>query len=277
MTTLLNKIGLGTVQFGAHYGISNSTGKTPLQEVGEIVRYSESIGIKYLDTAFAYGDAEDVLGKFDLDSFRIISKYIPSEITLPKQFEISLDRLGIEAFYGYMAHRPYDLIENRQNWEFLMKLKTKGKVKKIGASFNSVEELEEIFQKGLELDIVQVPLNYFDHRFDAYIKALHEKGVEIHTRSTFLQGLFFCAPDSLDMFFDEVKPYLETLQQLDNLSVRLLRYVLEKDYVDVVNIGVNDLNQFKENILTLGKMHNKLPLLNHKFEDKILMPSEWPK
>ena len=38
---------------------------------------------------------------------------------------------------------------------------------------------------------IQVPFNIFDKKFLPYMKELHEKGVEIHVRSTFLQGLFF--------------------------------------------------------------------------------------
>lgn len=278
MNTLHRKIGIGSVQFGTDYGISNHGGRTPEGEVGRIIKYAERSAIEYIDTAYAYGDAEQVLGNFDLSVFKIVSKYIPSSVSLIYQFEQSLKRLGVLKIYGYLAHRPFDLLENEKgNWKTMLDFQKKGKVKKIGASFNSVDELERILDSGIELDIVQVPFNYFDNRFETHLKVLHSKGVEVHTRSTFLQGLFFCNPDVLDGFFDDVKEQIKLLQDCDELPAKLLRYVIEKPFIDVVNIGVNNLTQLEENVSALKKEIAGLPAAVNKIDHRILMPSEWPK
>ena len=73
---LANKLGLGTVQFGLPYGISNANGQTSAEEVKAILQAAAQHGISLLDTASAYGNAEAVLGKNDLRNFRIVSKYI---------------------------------------------------------------------------------------------------------------------------------------------------------------------------------------------------------
>jgi aryl-alcohol dehydrogenase-like predicted oxidoreductase len=52
------KLGLGTVQFGLPYGVSNNNGQTPLDEAQRIVEFARSSGISLLDTAMAYGDSE---------------------------------------------------------------------------------------------------------------------------------------------------------------------------------------------------------------------------
>jgi len=279
MNILINKIGIGTAQFGTNYGISNSEGKTSEEEVYKILEYSKSNSIRYIDTAFAYGNAEEVLGKFDLSKFRIISKYIPKDnFGVEYQIEKSLKRLNLSNIYGYLAHRPLDLIENNnKNWNILNQLKKNGLINKIGASFNEVKELEIFMKSNLKLDLIQVPYNYFDNRFEEYIKLLKIEGCEIHTRSAFLQGLFFCHPDKLSNFFDMVKPFLRKIQETENLSSQLLRYIMEKDFIDVVNIGVNNLYQLKENIQNIGSSDLKLPKLDFEIEKKILMPSEWPK
>lgn len=279
MNSLEKKIGIGTVQFGIDYGISNKEGKTPLTEVKKILEYSHKIGVEYIDTAFAYGNAEEVLGNFDLSNFKIISKYIPtSELTLSSQFNESLTRMNLSNIYGYMAHRPLNLItDNCKAWRQLQGLKNEGLVKKIGASFNTIEEFEKLKSHKIDLDIIQVPYNYFDRRFISVMKELKNKNnCEIHTRSTFLQGLFFHPTDSLNPFFQDIKEDLKNLQGFDNLAKRLLTHSLSKDFIDVVNIGVNNLNQFKENTKGLNQNSFDLPILSKQIDNNILIPSLWP-
>lgn len=279
MSTIISKIGLGTVQFGTNYGISNMSGKTTLSEVGKIIQYAEKVSIQYLDTAYAYGDAEEVLGRFNLSSFNVISKYIPNKTNLSDQFSHSLIRLNIASFYGYLAHRPLDLIDdNKINWKILLRFKEEGKVKKIGASFNTIEEIEQVLNHDIVPDIIQVPYNYFDTRFEKLLKKLKKENVEVHSRSAFLQGLFFCNPHTLSDYFNDIKPLLSKLQQQDDLAQQLLHYVLEKQFIDVVNIGVNDIKQLRENVegIKASKV-NTLPRLETKIPKKVIMPSNWPK
>ena len=47
------RIGLGTAQFGLDYGITNSKGRVPEEEVGSILDAEEAAGINMLDTAAA--------------------------------------------------------------------------------------------------------------------------------------------------------------------------------------------------------------------------------
>ena len=53
------KIALGTVQFGLDYGISNTTGKITPEMAAEILSFAAGNGIDTLDTAQAYGSAEE--------------------------------------------------------------------------------------------------------------------------------------------------------------------------------------------------------------------------
>src|SRR5690554_5641176 len=215
MSILRNKIGIGTVQFGVDYGISNHQGKTPLEEVGKILNYAKQNNIQYLDTAYAYGSAEETLGKFNLSRFRIVSKYISqNQKNVQEQLTTSLSRMNVNSLYGYMAHRPLDLVaDNFKNLNVLRKLKNSGFVQKIGASFNDLDEVK-IFQKEqIHLDIIQVPYNYFDNRFEDLMQEFKSNGCEIHTRSAFFQGLFFCDTQKLSSFFDEVKPSLKLIQK----------------------------------------------------------------
>jgi aryl-alcohol dehydrogenase-like predicted oxidoreductase len=218
---LNSKIGLGSVQFGLPYGVSNYHGQTSTKEVTSILSYAENSGITYIDTASAYGNAEKVLGSNNLNNFRIISKFMPDgkDNSISLQLNKSLSLLKIDSLYGYLSHRPISLISNQNQWEELLVLKQQNKIKKIGFSLNEPSEFDLLYQEGMIPDLVQVPYNYFDNRFISIIKALKKEGCEIHTRSTFLQGLFFTNVKKLPPFFDEIKNSITELQ--NNLGVNL--------------------------------------------------------
>ena len=95
------------MQFGTHYGISNEFGKTPAGEVSRILASARDNHITLIDTASAYGDAESVLGRHDIEEFQVVSKFLPVKVngSIVNQCEDSLGRLGISNLYGYLAHR----------------------------------------------------------------------------------------------------------------------------------------------------------------------------
>jgi aryl-alcohol dehydrogenase-like predicted oxidoreductase len=72
----LTKIGLGSVQFGFDYGISNLEGKVPGEQVKRILDAAAESGIRVIDTASLYGDSESILGRFlrEGHAFNIVTK-----------------------------------------------------------------------------------------------------------------------------------------------------------------------------------------------------------
>ena len=48
------KLGLGTVQFGCNYGISNTKGQVAFDEIQKILDYAIEVGIDTIDTASLY-------------------------------------------------------------------------------------------------------------------------------------------------------------------------------------------------------------------------------
>lgn len=277
---LNSKIGIGSVQFGMPYGISNINGQTTPEEVEKILNFSVSNGISYIDTASVYGNAETVLGHIGLNQFKIISKFMPQaeNEALNVQIEKSLANLRIDTLYGYLAHRPMDLLENPKQWDDLIKLKEEKKIIKIGFSLNQPRELDSLLQKDMMPDLIQVPYNYFDNRFKNYLIELKQQGCEIHIRSAFLQGLFFSDTQNLSPFFDEVKEITNELQANfgENLSSVLLKHVLSLDFIDVVIMGVENVIQIKNNLKNINSAQ-VLIAKEFNFSQSILMPSNWPK
>lgn len=278
MQTDYSRIGLGTVQFGLDYGISNTSGQTSLKQVREILDLAAEYGVDTLDTALAYGESEAVLGKMKTSGFKIVSKFPDSRKPVSMYLDESLSRLNRKSIYGYMAHDVSSVIQNPGVYAELKELKAQGKVTKIGYSFYDPKDLLEALEKDLTPDIIQVPYNFFDRRFEKYFPELKELDIEIHTRSCFLQGLFFTRPENLDVFFDPVKQALTTLQnQYANttaLAAGLIKFCLANELIDRVIIGVNNAEQLSSNFTTKAEVPD---LSSFDMPESIINPSKWPK
>ena len=278
--SLIKKIAIGTVQFGLDYGISNDNGVTTADEITKILKISEKYGVNTIDTAAAYGNSEKLLGNHDLQNFKIITKFIndKSYKSFKNQIKNSFIRLGVEKIYSIMAHRPLSYIKNYELYNHLLLLKNQGKISKIGASFNTIDEIDMILDSRVYLDIIQVPYNILDNRFENHMKRLKKIGIEIHTRSAFLQGLFFCDVKKLNPFFNPLKEYISYLQGYsEKLPSILLSNILEKKFIDKVVIGVNNSNQLEKNLKSLKKNPARLRKFKHKIKSELITPSMWPK
>ena len=276
---MINKLALGTVQFGLSYGISNKNGKTPVNEVSRILLAAKKLGINIIDTAYAYGNSQEVLGEVGVDGFKVVSKFIsPTELeTLDMQVETTCAQLRVKRFYAMLAHRPLSVIENPALWDILKQYKLSGIIQKIGFSFNTLSEANLVLSAGYIPDLIQVPFNYFDLRFVTIMKELKAKGCEIHTRSAFLQGLFFLNPLELPEFFNPVKGILKDIKQnYGPIEGSLLSFCINQDFIDRVVLGVNNQEQLLKNVNSISEA-KPLPELNINIPHEILMPSMWPK
>ncbi|MCQ2153877.1 MAG: aldo/keto reductase [Bacteroidales bacterium] len=251
------KLVLGTVQFGCRYGI-NSAGRPDAKAVNDIAVAAFSSGVSLLDTSSAYGESEDVLGSCEAcRPFGIVSKYPKGGGGVAEAFETSLRRLGRTSLYGYLLHHFDVWKENPGIWDDFLCLRDTGRVSKIGFSLYSPEELDMILEKGVEFDLLQIPRNVFDRKFDTYLKELCESGVEIHVRSTFLQGLFFKDRDSLPERLKPMRKYLEALDRCaadNNMGIHeiALNFNVHNPYVGGVLVGVDNVAQLRSNIIAIG-------------------------
>ena len=126
----------------------------------------------------------------------------------------------------------------------LIKLQKSKKINKIGVSLHSNEEITEVLSDN-NIDLIQLPFNILDNsnkRRDILKHAKH-KGVEVHTRSVFLQGLFFKDIKDLLGDFSSLKGGIIEINKLvtkdRNINALALQYVVNKPYIDNVLIGVD--------------------------------------
>jgi aryl-alcohol dehydrogenase-like predicted oxidoreductase len=279
---LTKKIALGTVQFGLDYGISNSNGRTSDEEVIAILDLASQNGIKLLDTAQAYGISEELLGLYNNKRFDIVTKISPTDkYSVTPLINKSLERLNTQTLYGLLFHDAVSVLNHPTVFKELKVAQNKGIVQKVGFSVYSPEELENLINHIGKPDIIQIPFSHLDQRFEALASTLHSQGVEIHSRSTFLQGLFFMKPDELDIFFNPIKPYLAELHKrfttFAQLISFLLNYVVSKPFIDKVIIGVNSAKQLETNLEALSAHYPPLSIAAPQVPYQILMPYLWVK
>jgi len=257
----ITKLGLGTVQWGVPYGISNQSGKTPPEAVAEILLAAQRYGVSILDTASQYGNAESTLGKNVLSGFNVVTKtpsfgtpYIADSQArqLLDTFDQSLNNLGLRSTYGILIHHAADLLVpgGEKLVSSLLALKEKNKVKKIGVSIYDGSQIDQILNR-FKPDIVQAPVNVLDQRLltSGKLQQLKDLGVEIHIRSVFLQGLLLMSLDKLPTYFGPISPLLTQWHsaaeaQGMTLTQAALSFVRDIPYVDAVLVGVESPEQF---------------------------------
>ncbi len=267
----MGKIALGTVQFGLDYGVANKVGQVDLYEAERILWLAEENGFDVLDTAVAYGTSEEVLGKAGVDGFRIVTK-LPtlsadqSNIArwVRDQVEASLRRLGQKKLYGLLLHRTQDLLGSKgtQLIQALADLKNDGVVQKIGVSIYSPDELEVICNK-IKIDLVQAPLNVVDRRLESsgWLDRLKDDGVEVHTRSAFLQGLLLMErikiPQKFSRWSSLWDQWHEHLKKSGTSALAAsLAYPISLERVDRVIVGVDSAAQLGEILLAAQNQAN---------------------
>ncbi|HEH9429798.1 TPA: aldo/keto reductase [Aeromonas sobria] len=197
------RLALGTVQFGLDYGISNHDGQVSDEELDAIIALARQAGIDTLDTAQAYGNAEQRLGTRDTTDFTLIDKLAPG---LPladvhNAVNNSMRMLGRKRLDALLLHRSQDA--SPALFELLTELQHQGTVGKLGVSVYSPEELGAWIAVGYPLELVQLPANLLDQRFlrTGWLDKLVDMGCEIHVRSLFLQGLLLMEPAQRPDYF----------------------------------------------------------------------------
>lgn len=291
---MANKIALGTVQFGIDYGINSSQGLTQPEEVKSILNYARSMDVDLLDTAPAYGNSEEVLGKANVDDFKIVTKtrYFDNfEISssdvdsIKNDFSCSLLDLRQSCIYGLLIHNATDLLKpgSKKLFNQLKEFKQEKKICKIGVSVYDNYQLQSIIEN-FDIDIVQLPFNILDKRLidSGMLKTLQNRGIEVHARSVFLQGLLLMTnqnrPSKFKRWSALWKMWDDWLH--DNKITALeatIRYVISMSEIEKVLVGVKTTEQLKE---IIAVPNGNLPEIPKEFfinDVYLLNPSNWAK
>jgi aryl-alcohol dehydrogenase-like predicted oxidoreductase len=300
----MDKLVLGTVQFGLKYGINNKLGKPSLKRSLSILKYAYDSGISTFDTAFAYGDAEEILGyfftKYKINKkVSVISKFranILDDKTLDTKYSIlkweiekSLKKLNLDSLDGYLFHTPSYIYDN-ELVEAMRKCKEEGLTKNFGVSV--YEEADALYAVNkAKVDYIQIPYSIFDQRLEKtdFFNIAKKNKVKVFARSAFLQGLILMNKDEIPDYLSVTKDYLETFDSIitkynySRVEAALLFSLCNKG-IDEVVFGVDTLEQLKQDC-SIAKMDkdkfrdclNELRNNFVKIEKSIIFPSLWKK
>ncbi|KAL2831489.1 NADP-dependent oxidoreductase domain-containing protein [Aspergillus cavernicola] len=137
------------------YGSGALTTETALggfKKMKEAIAFLHAEGVKIIDTAVMYGDAETILGKLDAaQKFIVHSKFPGGGSPTPSTKEAiiaaaeeGLKKLHMDQFEVYYLHAP----DRRVSWEIQLDaintLYKNGKIKRFGISNFFAEEVEEV-------------------------------------------------------------------------------------------------------------------------------------
>ena len=256
---MCSKLILGTVQFGLNYGINNTQGKPEKEKVFEILSNAYENGIRYLDTAELYGNAHDLIGEFHnfnpAKKFQIITKFPHDfEESLGRKINTYLNQLNVETLHAILFHSFDSYLKHKEQLRDIVKLKS-DKIKNLGVSVYTNAQMNEVLND-INIDIIQIPFNLFDN-LNVKGKLLQKakaKNKIIHTRSPFLQGLFFMKKDNPNNIRIKLEHELDVINDISlkssiSIGSIALNYCLLQPTIDGVLIGVDSLEQLNENIL----------------------------
>lgn len=289
------KLGLGTVQFGIDYGVSNSNGQVAPDEVARILTLARDAGIRTLDTASAYGESESVLGELlaDKDSFEIVTKTVSlgrdrvgdEELEhLRAGFQSSLNRLRRTSVNTLLVHNANDLLVpgGERVYEQLCSWRDAGAVERIGISAYDAAQVEAVFAR-YDFSVVQLPVSVMDQRLirTGTISALLNQGVAVHARSIFLQGLLLLdgrrLPTQLAAWHPRLEKYRSFLEaQGVTATEAAIGFVRSLPGLEVILVGVLSRGQLEECVAAYDAAR-VLDLSEFACDDPDLVdPRRWP-
>lgn len=293
---------LGTVQFGMDYGIKGQKQPSVDQAV-EMLDYATHNGITTIDTANAYGTAEDVVGVFlskktvSRDKLFIISKFRPNLLdeVSPNEYysvmranlENTLSRLHTDYLDSYLLHSARYVFDD-EIIETLNRMKRDGLVRRVGVSIYEPEEAKKCIDRP-NVEFMQLPYSIFDQRMEkaGVFEYAKKDNILIHSRSAFIQGLILMNENEVPDFLSKAKPIVRKIDVLchrhgiSRISLAM-NYVKQQSRISHLVFGVDNINQLKENIQIFQEdiPADIIEDIAKEFTDieaDIVMPSLWKK
>lgn len=299
---------LGTAQLGLAYGAANRTGQPSEDEAKLIVRAAVSAGIRWIDTAAAYGASEHRIGAAVPGSLRVrVATKLspldeldegatPGEIRHAVRDSVrrSCSRLKVDRLEVLMLHRAAHLTAfDGAVWHAVKTCCDEGTLYDLGVSVYSPHEaLAAIADR--DVRHIQLPFNALDWRWreSGVIEALAKRpNITIHARSALLQGLLAAGPDAQWPEIEGIDPsdltarLTRIARDLDRDSVTdlCLAYVRGHDWIDGVVVGMENLLQLALNVALFKRPPLTQAEIDHvdialpRASETLLNPALWAK
>ena len=239
---MASELSLGTVELGLEYGISISDERLKPDErrAAEVLNRALDLGINLLDTARAYGDAEQIIGRAlhsRRNEFILVSK-IPASPQHPERIrgavEDSLVALQTSHIDVMLIHCGADALPDEETAAELSVLRDAGKIRFLGASVYG-EQAAVTAINASWCDCIEVAYSILDRRPENTVLPLAaQRNVGVLARSVLLKGALTSRVRALPAAYtplrDAVDRMLRTADtSLENLPELAYRYVLMHD------------------------------------------------
>lgn len=290
------KLIFGTVQIGINYGITNTTGKPKIEDSLNILYYCINNGIKIFDTAQAYGNSENILGKMIKINSNIDIKIITKLEKLSKNKNIdvminkSLQNLNKKYIDILLLHNFNDY--GTSGWNYLINIQKNKTIKNLGVSVYYVEEAM-IALKDKNIKYIQIPFNFLDKQWlnKDFISLIQQRNdIKILCRSIFLQGILLTDDsnkwpkiENIDpkIYIDKIN-YLVKLFGFTNKIQLCFSYVKSYSWIYGIIFGSETLEQVQTNIecfnvrkLTEEEL-SKFDVFDN-ISNELINPTKWQK
>ena len=293
---------LGTAQLAADYGIHNLTGRPSYSDSIMLLKSAYESGIKVLDTAPAYGNAERVIGdfhkKYPAFRFDVCSKLPPDIIEtsggknlarcVREKAETTLASVNAEQLYCYYLHR-FEHCKSEELMEGMYEVRRSGLSKYIGVSIYQPEELRYLAENFEDLiNVVQIPINVFSkHLWNDELVNAHRRGMHLFARSIYLQGLVFMDPDDPFAVRLGASRYIKELQ---NIAAKYKRSVVDICYASIIEtpeiidvlVGCETKKQLEQNLNLMKAHHESDPAISEELArcmndvpEQVINPTLW--
>lgn len=203
---------LGTAQFDSRYGAVRRDSGASEDAAHAILIEAARLGFVAVDTAPAYGAAEECIGRARLD-VAIHTKIDPAldpDASLSRSLH-RLARPNVAILYfhdpGIARSDPAGLIDRGF-------AHVGHDVGRLGVSVYEPAEFEAAISDG-RFGAVQIPLNLLDRRIPQSMFAAAEAGgIEVYARSALLQGVLVADPGSIPQRLAPLRPFVEDVHRL---------------------------------------------------------------
>ena len=261
----MKKLGFGTMRLP----LKDENDKTSVDQelFNQMVDIFMEAGYTYFDTAYLYHDemSETALKRALVDRYPresyIIADKMPTVIVkspddYEKFFTTQLERTGVNYFDYYLMHNMgkdrYSKTVEFGGFEFALKKKAEGAIKKLGFSFHDDSEtLDQILTEHPEIDFVQLQLNYLDWENEViqsrkcYETAVRH-GKPVVVMEPVKGGMLANLPEKAMSLIKEYDEHVSPASYA-------LRFVASLENVMMVLSGMSTIAQVEENIKVMDE------------------------
>lgn len=258
---------LGTANWGHSYGIGGTN--VSQKDAHEILDFLLEKGFYKVDTAIVYGLAHDYLSKYARKKELEISTKIPGDLSSDHVMKIVQSKIS---FHKVLLHGIPEESPGMQ----ALKHKFFGR---LGISLNSLEDLNWVRDNVDWITRVQIPFNLLDKRWANYFEFFKVNGIEIESRSAFLQGVLL-KEDRLSIapFQDSLSRAISEWQGQTTLNQRIsvcMRFVKSFEEITGHVFGCDTIDQLKE-LMELYDSVRKEEFPEFSCNDEsVLLPMNW--